>query len=86
MVSECMSILVGVAYIAMVYLADWAIDKIWWWYIDKKLEGRNAVGVEGYLTYTKIDEENSLNELGHPEVNPAETVDLGSCKSCDEIA
>jgi hypothetical protein len=42
MVSESMSILIWVAYVTIVYLADWGIDKVWWWYVDKKSEGFEA--------------------------------------------
>lgn len=42
MVSESMSILIWVAYVTIVYLADWGIDKVWWWYVDKNLEAFEA--------------------------------------------
>ena len=32
-------------YVGLAYLADWMVDRIWWWYVDRVLEGdlrRNA--------------------------------------------
>lgn len=38
-ISGSVAVLIATIYVALVYLADWAIDKIWWRYIDKALEG-----------------------------------------------
>ena len=43
-VSGSIAILIAAIYVAIVYLADWAIDKVWWWYVDKTLEGCESTG------------------------------------------
>lgn len=38
-VSGSVATLIATIYVGAVYLADWAIDKMWWRYVDELLEG-----------------------------------------------
>ncbi len=28
-----------VGYVCLAYLADWMVDRMWWWYVDRVLKG-----------------------------------------------
>ena len=55
MVSDSIDILFLAGYIAVGYLADWGIERYWFWYLDKAIEGREAEGAIGRLAYRVID-------------------------------
>jgi hypothetical protein len=55
MVSENIDILFLVGYVAIGYLADWGINRYWFWYLDRASEGREVEGAIGRLAYRIMD-------------------------------